>query len=61
MANSDYFRGVAIGLLISWVTGLIAYLRTKDTPGLRLAFLYVVVLEIVLFAVFIVVSFMIRT
>ena len=25
--NSDYFRGVGVGLLIAWVTGAIAYWR----------------------------------
>lgn len=28
--NSDYFRGVGIGLLIAWVTGALAYLKTRQ-------------------------------
>jgi len=30
--NRDYFRGVGIGLLIAWVTGALAYLKTKNYP-----------------------------
>jgi hypothetical protein len=30
LVNSDYFRGVAVGLTIAWVTGLIAYLVVKQ-------------------------------
>jgi hypothetical protein len=28
LVNNDYFRGVAVGLVIAWVTGLLAYLRS---------------------------------
>ena len=31
--NRDYFRGVGIGLLIAWVTGALAYLRTRKIEG----------------------------
>lgn len=56
MVASDYFRGIGIGLLIAWVTGLIAYIRNKNPS----TFLYVLILEMVLSIIFLTISFIMR-
>ncbi|VVB65400.1 Uncharacterised protein [Candidatus Gugararchaeum adminiculabundum] len=49
--NIDYFRGVGIGLLISWVTGALAYWKTGQLP------LSLLVLECALSVIFLAISF----
>ncbi|HLI46432.1 MAG TPA: hypothetical protein VKU94_04495 [Geobacterales bacterium] len=62
MVNPAYFQGVAIGLLIAWVTGLIAYLRvSNDLNSLKSAFLYLIILEALLFVAFSVISLLLRS
>ncbi|WP_338601821.1 hypothetical protein V6M85_00880 [Sulfolobus tengchongensis] len=61
MATADYFRGVAVGLLISGVTSLIAYVRGNQISNIKTAFIYVTILEIVLCVIFFVVSIIIRS
>lgn len=43
LINASYFQGVGVGLLIAWVTGGLAYLRTGDSILLALTALEFVV------------------
>lgn len=45
---SAYLRGVGVGLIISWVTGGIAYLKGGQSATL----LYLILLELILSAIF---------
>lgn len=56
--NSYYFRGVAIGLLISGVTSGLAYLKAGKA-GQTNTLLYLTILELVLCAIFSIISVLI--
>ncbi len=64
MINPIYFKGVGVGLVIAWVTSLLAYVITRKVPkdnwraNLPVAKM-LIVLEIVLSVIFLSLSFLI--
>ena len=58
--KNAYFRGVGVGLLIAWVTSVLAYwLQRKGIKHTKVPIpIALIILEIVLSAVFIALSFL---
>jgi predicted branched-subunit amino acid permease len=53
--TNKYLRGIGVGLIISWVTGALAYLKVGSST-----FPEVIELELVLSVIFLIVSFLIK-
>jgi len=47
-----YIRGVGVGLIIAWVTSLIAYLKAAQSATLY----YLIILEFILSIIFLIIS-----